>query len=188
MSKALLVFTALLLFSCSSVEGPVIYFSNASADPVKNIECVWAEKNSLSLGALNPGDTRSQSFFISGYSKFFGPVYITWSNARGERMSKNFNFKKENLPSIEDKTTYNYVQLYFDQNDIEVSSSDVVDLSGKVRRMEQVMNKYHDDYIAKRPRVESICANNTLGVCQNADSTSLISFKRKQVDYAPGAN
>jgi hypothetical protein len=173
-----------LLTSCSTVESPVIYLSNASPESVRNIECNW-NGNLLSLKGLNPGDTRSQSFFISSDSKFFGPIYATWYNAKGDRLSKSFNFKKENMPSISDKTYYNYVQLYFDQDDIEVMTSDVADLSGKVRRMEQVMNKYHDDFL-KSGMTANMCANNNLNVCQNADSSSLITVKKKQVDITPG--
>ncbi|NBV06728.1 MAG: hypothetical protein EBS06_05790 [Proteobacteria bacterium] len=184
MHKFFLVLIFTFLIGCSSVESPVVYFSNASPNPIKNIECNW-NGNLLSLAALNPGDSRSQSFFISSDAKFFGPVYVTWYNAKGDRMSKNFNFRKENLPSIADKTTYNYVQFYFDQEDIEISSSDVVDLTGKVRRMEQVMNKYHDDFLHSGVKA-SLCANNNLNVCQAAESSALISVKKKQLEFAPG--
>lgn len=186
MSKFFLILSSLLLVGCgSTIESPVIYFSNASPASIRNIEVSWAKKESLTLAGLNPGDTRSQSFFISSDSKFFGPVYATWFNARGDRMSKNFNFKKENMPSIHDKTTYNYVQLYFDQEDIEITTSDSPDLTGKVRRMETVMNKYHDDFL-RSGVTANMCANNNLNICQNSDISSLISVKKKQVDFFPG--
>lgn len=184
MSKFFTLLAALILVGCGSVESPVVYFSNASPDRIRNIECNWSG-NILSLAALNPGDTRSQSFVIGSKSKFFGPIYVTWYNAKGDRVSKNFNFKKENLPSIEDNDTYNYVQLYFDQEDIEVSSSDAADLTGKTRRMEQVMNKYHDDFL-RSGVTANLCANSSLNVCQNSDNSSLIAVRRKQADLAPG--
>ena len=183
MLKIFLILASLLLVGCSAdnIESPVIYFSNASPEPIKNIEVNWSQKNSLTLAALNPGDTRSQSFFISNESKFFSPVYVTWYNAKGERVSKNFNFRKENLPSINDKTTYNYVQLYFDQEDIEIITSDAADLTGKIRRMEQAMNKHHDSFIHSGTTA-NLCANNNLNICQNADSSALIAIKKKQFD------
>lgn len=184
MLRVFVMLISLLLVGCSSVESPVIYLSNASAQPIKNIECSW-NGNILGLGALNPGDTRSQSFFISDDAKFFGPVSVQWFDAKGERVLKSFNFKKENLPSIIDKTTYNYVQLYFDQEDIEIITSDVADLSGKVRRMEQVMNKYHDDFL-RSGVTANFCANNDLNVCQNADNSGLIIVKKKQIESNPG--
>ncbi len=186
MSKIFIVLTCLVLVSCgSSIESPVLYFSDASPQPVKNIECNW-NGNILGLGALNPGDTRSHSFFISGGdSQFFGPVSINWINAKGDRVSKSFNFKKENMPSIKDKTTYNYVQLYFDQEDMEIITSDAADLSGKVRRMDQMMNKYHDDFLRSGVKA-SFCANNDMNICQNADNSGLIVIKRKQLEPTPG--
>ncbi|MDX2083621.1 MAG: hypothetical protein SFV53_06525 [Rickettsiales bacterium] len=184
--KSLIIILAIFLISgcAKNVESPVIYFSNASANPMRDIQCDW-NGNILSLKKLNPGDTRSRSFFISSNNKFFGPIYITWFNANGERNSKNFSFRKENLPSINDKTSYNYVQLYFDQVDVEVTSSDSADLNGKVRRMELLMNKYHDDFLRSGAKA-NFCANNDLNVCQNTDNSSLIAIKKKQADITPG--
>ncbi len=187
MSKKFLILASLFLVGCgANIESPVVYFSNASSGPIKNIEVSWAKNNALTLAGLNPGDTRSQSFFISSDSQFFGSVYAVWHNSRGDRMSKNFNFRKENLPSMDDKTTYNYVQLYFDQEDIEVTTSDVADLTGKVRRMDQVMNKYHDDFL-RSGVTANMCANNNLNVCQNSEASALISVKKKSTEFAPGS-
>jgi hypothetical protein len=190
MPKFFAIISALFLVSCSAnIESPVIYFSNASPEIVKTIECNWSG-NILSLGALNPGDTRSQSFMMTGESKFFGPIYVTWYNAKGESVSKNFNFRKENLPSIHDKTTYNYVQLYFDQLDMEVSTSDAPDLTGKIRRMEEVMNKYHDDFLKRDMKSTNMCANNNMNVCRNADSSELIAIGVRHLnaaDFAPAS-
>jgi hypothetical protein len=184
--QILIIISLLLLInSCSSTkESPVIYFSNVSPEIVKNIECSWNE-NTLSLASLNPGDTRSQSFYIDDNQDFFGPVYITWYNANNEKISKNFNFNKENLPSINDHTTYNYIQLYFDQSDIEVTSSDVADLTGKIRRMELIMNKYHDDFL-KRGNATNVCANNDLNICPRAEESGLITIKKRYQDNNPG--
>ena len=190
MSKVFVILAALLLVGCSAnIESPVIYLSNASPSLVKNIECNW-NGNILSLASLNPVDSRSQSFFINNNSKFFGPIYVTWYNSKNERVSKNFNFRKENLPSIEDKTTYNYVQLYFDQEDIEVTSSDAADLTGKIRRMEQVMNKYHDDFLKSGVITKSLCANNNMNICEAADSSALIAIGKRYhqaADFAPAS-
>lgn len=192
MSKIFTVLIAMLLVGCgANSESPVIYMSNASPSSVKRIECNW-NGNILSLAALNPGDTRSQSFVINNNSKFFGPIYVTWYNDKGERVSKNFNFRRENLPSIEDKTTYNYVQLYFDQADIEVTSSDAADLTGKIRRMEQVMSKYRDDFLKSGSGVttKNLCANNDMNICQAAESSALIAVGKKYnqaPDFAPAS-
>lgn len=172
MAKVFLILTSLLLVSCASLkESPVIYFSNASNAPIKNIQCTWAEKNVLSLPVLNPGDSRSLSFYIRGDSAFFGLINVSWDNGHGEKMTKSFFFRKENMPSIFDPTTYNYVQLYFDQFDVEVVSSDAPDLGGKVRRMERLLAHYSSEY---------------KNVAGSVPQTSLISIQPKKDNTLPG--
>lgn len=147
LNKIIILLASFLLISCSAnLESPVIYFSNASTEPVKNIRCEWAKKNVLTLPSLNPGDSRSQSFYIRSVSDFFGLVKLSWENNAGNTISKEFYFMEKNLPSIADHTTYNYIQFYFDQNDFEIISSDAADLPGKTRRMEQILISYRDEY------------------------------------------
>jgi len=147
MRQFFIIFLNLFLVSCASLkESPVIYFSNASSQPITEINCVWVEKNVLTLPELTPGSSRSQSFYIKGASDFFGSVIISWYNADGVKNVKEFNLTKGNLPSFSDATFYSYVQLYFDQEDVEVVTSDVADLSGKTRRMERILVQYSDQY------------------------------------------
>lgn len=181
MSKISVILILIFLSACgANIESPVIYLSNASASQIRHIECNW-NGNVLTLSSLNPGDSRSQSFYVTNLNKFFGPVYLTWYNSKGERMSKNFTLRKANLPSIDDETTYNYVQLYFDQQDIEVTTSDNADLTGKTRRMEELMAKYHDDFL-RSGVTANFCANNNSNVCQNAESSSLIMMQKRRND------
>lgn len=131
---------AIFLASCgANRESPVIYFSNASLAPVRDIQCNWTRKNALTLPVLNPGDSRSQSFYMSSTDDFFGPIYISWRNDRGEKIVREFSFRANNLPSIDDDTTYNYVQFYLDQEELELVSSDAPDLAGKTRKMERLL-------------------------------------------------
>lgn len=148
MPRIFLILVSLLLVSCGGAtkESPVIYFSNASQSPISKIKCNWAGNNELSLPTLNPGDSRSQSFYIKKDADFFGTINISWSNDKGEKVVKEFNFREKHLPSMGDTTTYNYVQLYFDQEDIDVVSSDSADLSGKTRRMDRLLTQYRDAY------------------------------------------
>jgi hypothetical protein len=149
MSKIIAYLLVLFFFSCAAVtpskESPMVYFSNNSPDPITNIRCKWPSGNVLTLAGLNPGDSRSQSFYISSNDVFFGTIDVTWTNANGESMSKAFNLRKEHLPDI-DSGSYSYVQLYFDQEDIEIVTSDIADLGGKIKRMERMLAKYHNDY------------------------------------------
>ncbi len=136
-----------MAFSCSKqTESPVVYISNASPQKISEIRCNWSEKHNLLLSSLNPGESRSQSFYIDGKSDFFGRVNISWRNSRGESLIREFVFKENNLPSIDDHTTYNYIQLYLDQEEMEIVSSDAPDLVGKTRKMERLLTKYRDDY------------------------------------------
>ncbi len=142
MSKIIFSLIAIvLLSSCSApgIESPVIYFSNASSEVIKNIECDWAGQNLLSLPSLKPGDSRSQSFYISNKKEFFGLVVVSWRNSSGDKLVREFYFQDNNLPSIEDHTTYNYVQFYLDQEELEIVSSDAPDLAGKTRKMEKLL-------------------------------------------------
>ena len=150
MPKIFLALTGLFfLVACSGnhvKEGPVIYFSNVSVTPITKINCIWSDKNELTLPTLNPGDSRSQSFYLKQDSDFFGTVNISWNNSKGEKVVKEFNFREKHLPSMDDTTTYNYIQLYLDQEDIDVVTSDSADLTGKTRRMDRLLTQYRDAY------------------------------------------
>ncbi len=61
--------------ACGKLESPVIYFSNVSPEPIKDIQCRWGRKF-LNLPTLNPGDSRSQSFYLSSSSDFFDSVSV----------------------------------------------------------------------------------------------------------------
>lgn len=145
--KLPLILLTILLASCGSMrESPVIYISNASLKPITNINCEWSKKHVLTLPTLNPGESRSQSFYIKDPAEFFGLVKISWTNGKNEKITREFFFRKVNLPSINDHTTYNYVQLYFDQNYVEVTTSDMPDLSGKTKKMDDTLVFYKNLY------------------------------------------
>lgn len=153
MLKKIIILANFFVISCAGVahESPVIYFSNASSEPIKNIRCEWAS-NVLTLPSLNPGDSRSQSFYINKVSHFFGLVKVSWVSEKGDEVKKEFFFHEKNLPSLADPTTYNYVQLYFDQSDLEIVSSDAPDLGGKTRRMDQLLSEYRNQYSQGHPK------------------------------------
>ena len=147
MKKIFFVLVSLFLVSCGShKESPAIYFSNLSASPISDIKCDWAKKNVLGLPRLNPGESRSQSFYINSNSDFFGNIAISWRNNNGERISREINFQPNNLPSISDSTTYNFIQIYLDQDELEITTSDSPDLSGKTRKMDRLLAKYQEAY------------------------------------------
>jgi hypothetical protein len=152
---ALLIIISLFLVSCAvapaAKESPMVYFSNASVAPISDIQCHWVNATNLSLPTLNPGDSRTQSFYVKDYAEFFGLIKFSWVNAQGESVQKEFFLREKHLPSIVDPTTYNYVQFYFDQYDVEVTTSDAPDLSGKTRKMDAMLKQYHNAYLRKDP-------------------------------------
>ncbi len=150
--KILFILIGFSFFSCGDLrESPVIYFSNASSEPISSIEATWARKNVLTLSELNPGDSRSQSFYISSNSDFFGFIMVSWVNASGNKITKKFLFKENNLPDISDFTNYNYVQLYLGQEDLDVITSSSPDVSGKTRRMEALLSRYREEFLRYHP-------------------------------------
>ena len=149
--KLITLFLALAFASSCTIknsdsESPVIYFSNASESPISNIRAVWAGDNILTLDGLAPGDSRSQAFYLDDTDDFFGLVKISWNNARGHGVSRELFFKPNNLPSINDDTTYNYVQIYLEQNDLEFMTSDAADLGNKTRRRDRMLKSYKESY------------------------------------------
>lgn len=150
MFKIFLILVSFLFISCApSKESPVVYFSNASADPISDIKCDWVGKHTMTLAALNPGDSRSQSFYIRDNDDFFGRIKVSWRNNKGAALVREFAFRKNNLPSIFNSKTYNYVQFYLDQDELEIISSDAPNLSGKIRKMDKLMRNHKKAYLRK---------------------------------------
>lgn len=149
MKKLILVFLVGFINSCSSVvkkESPAIYISNASSKPISDIRIIWAEDNILTLHKLNPGETQSQSFYINSNSEFFGLVKVSWTNSDDEGVSREIYFKENHMPNIVDEEMYSYVQIYLEQNDFEILSSDAVDLTSKTRRRDAMLLSYKNNY------------------------------------------
>jgi hypothetical protein len=153
MIKILSSLVIIFISSCSMTQknSPVIYFSNASAQPITDINVIWTEDNILTLSNLNPGDSRSQSFYLSDNDDFFGLVKVSWTNGSGHGVSRDLFFRPNNLPSINDESTYNYVQIYLEQDDLEMMSSDAVDLASKTKRRDDLLTSYKNNYLHDSP-------------------------------------
>ena len=115
------------LCSCKSYYlSPDVRYRNSSADgsEVKNIKVVWNEYRLLERSG--PYDVcRSgggQSFALRKKSDLFGPVHAEWQNAKGEKVSKDFIFKKEDLTSR--PYHLSIITLFFTQSDVEYYTSD----------------------------------------------------------------
>ncbi|MBU6339734.1 MAG: hypothetical protein KGQ36_07190, partial [Rickettsiales bacterium] len=171
-----LIFGSLLsLTSCSQVkESPAIYITNATSGIIKNIECNWVGQNMLTLQSVTPGDSRAKSFIIKKNNDFFGPVTMSWTNDEGKKITKNFNFSKDRLPSISSKRMYSYVQVYLMLNDIEVISSDDDNADNMVRAMDAMAHRNRQE--AEKRGIYGACVPNRINLynCPTPSSNALI--------------
>lgn len=113
-------------FARSEKLSPAMTYKNFSenGETVKNVKVIWSGTH-LRTGDMGRCSDRSEIFGVYKYSDFFGHVHAEWENAKGEKLTKDFVFKKEDLPSY--KTRYKrgvYVILYFSQTDLEYYTSD----------------------------------------------------------------
>jgi len=156
-------FFLLTTSSCSSAptSSPAIRFNNSSpsGEIIKKINVTWNGAKLLSRTGdfTNCGGGGHQSFNIYQESDFFGPVHVEWENASGKKLTKDFIFKKEDLPSYKYRHqahVYSYVTLYFTQSDVEYYTSD----NPRIKEIEE--EKAGDwivDYIDGKGQV---CVNN----------------------------
>ncbi len=117
----------LALISCANAYlSPIVRIQNSSPDgsEIKNIKVVWNGyrllKESGPYDVCNWGG--SQSFGLKKKSDLYGPVHAEWQNAKGEKISKDFIFKKEDLTS--DPYHLSTIILFFTQTDVEYFTSD----------------------------------------------------------------
>lgn len=135
----------------SHKESPVIYMSNASSLPIHDIKVVWVDNKVLKLQTLNPGQTRSQSFYLDDSDDFFGLVKISWSGANRSTNTRELYFKRNNMPSIDEHEMYSYVQLYFEQNDLEILSSDNPDMGNITKKRDAMLLGFKKSYSVEQP-------------------------------------
>lgn len=118
----------LALSSCASAYlSPDVKYSNSSLDgsEIKNIQVIWNGYHLLDLpGPINlcGKGGGEQSFALQKKSDLYGPVHAEWQNAKGEKISKDFIFKKEDLTS--DPYHLSTIILFFTQTDVEYFTSD----------------------------------------------------------------
>lgn len=146
------------LTSCSlgaHKESPVIYISNASNMPINDIRITWAENKVLKLKTLNPGQTRSQSFYLDDTDDFFGLVKIYWIGSGRNTNTRELFFKRNNLPSIDDHGMYSYVQIYLEQSDLEMLSSDNPDMGNITKKRDAMLLSVKKSYWADKPMTAS---------------------------------
>ena len=147
----------LTVTSCMQELSPAVSFNNVSTQKIYNIRGTWNRYYLSGENRLAPGGGASQNFAIDDKSDFYGPVHLEWENAAGKKFTKDFVFKKEELPTyllmewqqrrIREKhekeggnilgdKTYARVEFYFDQDGVVYYTSDHPEI-------EQITKKYH---------------------------------------------
>ena len=132
MNKYFIIILLFLIACKNKIESPVIYISNNSEKPIRKINCNLPNHR-ISIDSINPGETRSQSFYISGSKEFFGPIKCSWNNNQNELMVNDFTLEKHHLPSIDQKSEYPYIQFFLGQNHYDILTSDEIDFINKSR-------------------------------------------------------
>lgn len=131
--KKILLMTCLALSSCASEYlSPSVMFRNSSADgsQIRNIKVIWNGYRLLERSG--PYDLcragGGQNFTLRKQSDLYGPIHAEWENAKGEKVSKDFIFKKSDMPTFKrsrfGKHVYHKIILFFTQTDLEYYTSD----------------------------------------------------------------
>ncbi len=131
--KKIFLMMCLGLSSCASAYlSPSVRIQNASPDggEIRNIEVVWNGYRLLkTTGPKNSCfGMDEQNFTLRKTSDLYGPVHAEWENAKGEKISQDFIFKKEDMPTFKrsrfGKHVYHKIILFFTQSDVEYYTSD----------------------------------------------------------------
>lgn len=118
MKKILIIFALFLLASCFPHSTPGIFFENCSYKNIYNVKVVWNGYHMRIPNKIGVGGSHSFNFYIKRKSQFFGPVNVEWKNADGEIITKNFEFKEEELQLPFNKLWYGIIKLEFVQNEV----------------------------------------------------------------------
>jgi hypothetical protein len=125
----------MVITSCAKPISPGLTYRNMSRNAalVKNIKVIWSDYKPLGSSRIEFCGVHSQSYNLDRDSDFFGPVHIEWENAKGQKLSKDFTFTKEQLPSMKDRfklgiENSSYIRLYFTQDDVYLYTSDTPNL------------------------------------------------------------
>jgi len=124
MKKAFRILSVLMLFLTTSCftpypTAPSVNYENMSNNFIREMDIVWSGRYvSKSYHGLPPGLSGVVSFDLRQKSDFYGPVHISWKNAQGKTIVRDFVFKKEHLPDFDNKKKRSHINLYFTQDDV----------------------------------------------------------------------
>ncbi len=159
--KTLLVLFVLQSASCSGYKSsPRIWIFNFSDNYIKNAGGSWNGNRVLTLDKITPGGAPSQNLILKHQSDFFGPVCIEWENAAGQKIVKEFDFKKEQLPPTKNHN-FDHVFIFLTQDDLKlIARGQMEEESEELKNMWKQANKFSDDYQKICPKKYGCKLNN----------------------------
>jgi hypothetical protein len=118
--KVLFVLFCLNIFSCGRyMSSPSIWFFNMSDDYIYSTNGVWNGYFVLGGSELEPGDIPSENLILKHQSDIFGPVRLQFTNAKGELITKDFIFTKDQLPNSR-YHNFDNIYIFLTQNGVEL--------------------------------------------------------------------
>lgn len=97
---------------------PGIFYENLSNNFIREINIVWNGRNLGGAYKEDPGVGGSSSFQVRKKSDFYGPVHISWKNAKEKVITKDFVFKEEDLIGVGSTFKDGNIKLYITQDDL----------------------------------------------------------------------
>jgi hypothetical protein len=149
--QTFLIIVVFIINSCGSIMSPAIKYKNSSKDGalISNIKVNWNRYHLLgrptSFGRCGGGG--EQNFNLEWTSHLYGPVHIEWENAKGKKLTKDIIYRKQDFPTFTRRGPhkYQYIVLYFDQDDVEIYASDNP-------RIKEIRDEKSGDWILKRSK------------------------------------
>jgi hypothetical protein len=144
----ILVFMSFISSCSARVSSPAVNIFNQSDDYIYNIKGRWNGYVFARWQERTPGINSSENFILEKESDLFGPVHLEWENAQGKKLTKEFEFKKEQMPNFhKGKYGRGNIYFFFTQEDVKMivrtdgATLDIVDKDW------DLTNQIRDDYL-----------------------------------------
>src|SRR5262245_41820672 len=118
--RILSVLTLLLTASCFTPypTAPSIDYQNMSNNFIREVKIIWNGRNLPGPHEAVPGISGGSTFDVRKKSDFYGPVHLSWQNAKGKTITRDFVFTQKHLADFDRKKKRATINLYFTQDDV----------------------------------------------------------------------
>lgn len=123
----LIILTLVVISSCSTVgsgTSPSVGITNYSQQLLYKIKVNWNGYYLNNKFEVSPGGGGTENFWLRKKSDFFGPITVTWQNAKGKIISKQFILTKKEFPDAYNRRKRSIIDLYLTQDDLYYVTSD----------------------------------------------------------------